>query len=219
MCGPSEEQKQLAAKEDSFASMLQTNYGANFGAQSNILSQLTNIFTPIAEAGPDQTGWGPQETAAVNTQIGEGVAANYAKATQALNTSLAARGGGNEVLPTGSEAALKGGIATAAANQQSGEQLAATEANYAQGRQNFGNATSGLNALSQEYNPNAIAGQATTAQNAAFGQETKIQDMKNQEVADIAGGIVGLGMDAATFGAGAMGGAGFQGGLKALTGA
>ena len=187
ICGSSSQERDLASQESSFASTLNANYAQNFGKQSDILSQLTNIFTPIAEAGPDQQGWGPQERAAVNTQIGEGVGSNYAKATEALNTQLSARGGGNEFLPTGSEAALRGGIATAAANQQSGEQLAATEANYAQGRSNFGQATAGLNALSQEYNPNAIAGEATQANQSAFGQASKINQENNQWESDLAG--------------------------------
>ncbi len=194
MCGPSQQQQSLGASETSFANLLQANYSQNFGAQSQVFQNLNNIFTPIAQAGPDQQGWGPQEAAAVNTQIGEGVGSNYAKATQALNTQLSARGGGNEYLPTGSEAALQGGVAAAAANQQSSEQLGATEANYAQGRQNWQQATAGLNALGQEYNPNAIAGEGNQANQSAFGQATKIQDMKNQEQASIAGGIAGLAM-------------------------
>ena len=52
----------------------------------------------------------------------------------------------------------------------------------------------------------------------AFGEANTISQQQNQAVSDIAGGIVGLGMDAATFGAGAIGGGGLLGGLKALTG-
>lgn len=172
--------------------MLQANYSQNFGAQSAALQNLNNIFTPIAEAGPNQQGFNAQQLAAYNTQIGEGVGQNYAKASQALNTQLASQGGGNEFLPSGAAGALKSNLATAAANQQSQEQLAVTQANYATGRQNWQQATAGLNALVGEYNPNAIAGQATGATQGAFQDQTKVQDMKNQEVASIVGGITGL---------------------------
>jgi hypothetical protein len=172
--------------------LLQANYSQNFGAQSAALQNLNNIFTPIAEAGPNQQGFNAQQLAAYNTQIGEGVGQNYAKASQALNTQLASQGGGNEFLPSGAAGALKSNLATAAANQQSQEQLAVTQANYATGRQNWQQATAGLNALVGEYNPNAIAGQATGATQGAFQDQTKVQDMKNQEVASIVGGITGL---------------------------
>ena len=220
MCGPSSQQEALAGQGANFSTILSSNYAKNFGAQSQILQNLTNMFTPIAEAGPDQQGFGANELAALNTQAGEGVGRNYAKAGQALNTVLGSRGGGNEVLPTGAAATLRGNLAASAANELSGEQLNITRANYAQGRQNWSQATAGLDALAQQYNPNAIAGEATTANQNAFGEATKIQDMKNQEQAAIAGGIASIGMDAATFGAGALGGGGFDlaGGLQALTG-
>jgi hypothetical protein len=197
--------------------MLQSNYAQNFGAQSAALQSLNNIFTPIAEAGPDQQGFGSHELTALNTAAGENVGQNYAKAERSLNTSLAARGGGNEFLPSGAKDQLHTALGAAAANQMSEDQLAITKANYDQGRANFGNATAGLNALAQEYNPNPIANSASSSNEAAFGEATKIQDMQNQKEGAIAGGIAGLAMSAATFGAGALGGGGLKGGLSALS--
>lgn len=217
MCGPSQSQKSLADQESSFSTMLSQNYAKNFGAQSEILQNLTRMFTPIAERGPDQQGFGAEELAALNTQSNEGVGANYTKASQALNNTLAARGGGNEVLPTGARAALQERVASSAANELSQEQLGITRANYAQGRSNWTQATAGLNALGQEYNPNAIAGEATGANQGAFNEQTKVQEMKNQRESAIAGGISSLAMTGLTFGAGAMGGGGFAGGMKALS--
>lgn len=217
MCGPSHEQKQLAASESDFATTLKGNYAKNFAAQSDILQSLTRMFTPIAQAGPDQQGFGPQELAALNTQAGEGVGRNYGKAAQSLNTVLDSRGGGNEILPTGADAALRGSLASSAASELSQEELGITRANYAQGRSNWSQATAGLNALAGEYNPNAIAGEATGANQSAFSEATKIQEMQNQKEQAIAGGITSLAMGAATFGMGAASG-GFSGGLSALTG-
>jgi len=192
MCGPSSQQKMLEGSEASFSQMLAANYQTNFAAQSQILQNLTSMFTPIAEAGPDQQGFGPQELAALETQAGTGVGTNYAKAAQALNTGLAARGGGNEFLPTGSSAALQSQLATSAASELSQEQLGITRANYAQGRQNWQQATAGLNALAGEYNPNALASEASGANKSAFGEATQIQEMQNQMEAGIAGGITSL---------------------------
>src|SRR5260370_30875175 len=162
------------------------------------------MLTPIAQAGPDQQGYGPRELAALNTATGEGIGADYAKASQALNTTLAARGGGNEFLPTGARAALKGSLASAAANELSRANIGITEANYAQGRQNWGQATAGLNALAQEYSPNASASGAQGGFSSAFGMYDKIQQEKNQKEASIAGGIASLATGALTFGMGGL---------------
>lgn len=220
MCGPSAAENQSLAEQNSLTSSIQSAFNGLFASQSQINSLLTNQLTPIAEAGPDQQGFGPQELAALTTKAGEGVGANYAKASEALNNQLAAQGGGNAYLPTGARAALKGSLATAAANQMSNEELAITNANYTQGRQNWQQATSGLQALSAQMNPAAYSGQAVSANEGGFSMASQINQQKNQEYADIAGGVLGLGMDAASFGAGALGGGGFDfaGGLQALTG-
>lgn len=192
MCGPSDQEKQLNAQESKFSNMLMGNYANYFGKQSAVLDNLNNYLTPIAEAGPTQQGWAAPEVAAVNTQIGETTGQNYAKAAQALGNQLSAEGGGNAYLPSGAANTLKAQIATAAAAQQSSENLAATEANYAQGRQNWQQATAGLQELGQQYNPSAIASEASGANQSAFGQADKIQQENNQLAKDIAGGITGL---------------------------
>lgn len=218
MCGPSQQEKTAQAVQTDITSTLRANYNDYFSKQSGILDKLNGILTPIAQAGPDQQGWGADERAAINTQIGEGVGNNYAKASQALNNTLAARGGGNEMLPTGARAALQGSLASSAANQISGEQLSATRANYDQGRANWQHAVGGLDALAGRYNPTAIGSEMSSSNSSAFNMADKISQEQNQKEAEIAGGITSLAMGGLTFGAGAMGGGGFAGGLKALTG-
>lgn len=192
MCGPSDQEKQLNAEESKFSNMLMGNYADYFGKQSAVLDRINNYLTPIAEAGPTQQGWAAPEVAAVNTQIGEGTGGNYAKAAQALGNQLSAEGGGNAYLPNGAANTLKAQVATAAAAQQSSESLAATEANYAQGHQNWEQATAGLQELGNQYSPSSMASEATSANQSAFGQADKIQQENNQLAKDIAGGITGL---------------------------
>jgi hypothetical protein len=193
MCGPDSAENQDLTQQNSLTNTIQQAFNGRFASQSQINSLLTNALTPIAQAGPDQQGFGPQELAALNTSVGEGVGQNYAKATQALNNNLAARGGGNEMLPTGSQAALKGSLAASAANQLSSEQSQITQANYATGRQNFQSATAGLNALSAEMNPGQFSGQAIQSNEGAFGMASQINQQQNQKWADIAGGVEALG--------------------------
>jgi hypothetical protein len=217
-------------QQASLASTLQANYNQYFANQSEVLGRLNNIFTPIAQAGPDQQGFGAQELAALNTGAMEGVGANYTKASQALNTTLASRGGGNEFLPNGAKAALKATLASSAANEMSRQQQKITEANYAQGRKNFEEATAGLDSLAKVYSPTAIAEGAQEGFKSSFAMADKIQQERNQKQASIAGGITALGLDAATFGAGGLANLGtgesfgeglgdfFKGGLSALGG-
>ena len=204
MCGPSHQEEAIAGQQQSLSTLLSSDFSQRFDQQSEALQNLSNMLTPIAEAGPDQAGFGANELAALGTQVGEGVGANYAKASQALNTTLAARGGGSEVLPTGASAALKGTLASSAANELSRQQTQITEANYATGRQNWQQATAGLNALAGEFNPGQFSGQAQKGFEDAFGEANQIQQEKGQETASILGGVAALGMDAATFGAGAL---------------
>jgi hypothetical protein len=221
ICGPSGQEKAIAGQQQDLSTLLSSDFSQRFGQQSAVLQNLNNMLTPIAQAGPDQQGFGAQELAALNTQAGESIGANYSKATQSLQNVLASRGGGNEFLPTGARSALQETLASSAADQMSKEQLGITRANYGQGRQNWQEATAGLSALANQYNPGEFSGQAQKGFDSAFGMADKIQQEKNQQQMAIAGGIAALGMDAATFGAGALEGTqgfDFQGGLSKLSG-
>jgi hypothetical protein len=172
--------------------LLQGQYATNFADQAGVLQNMNNVYTPIFQAGPDQQGFEPQQLAALNTEAGEGVAANYAKAQTSLNNTLAARGGGNEYLPTGGEDTLRQTAANAAANQSSQESLAITNANYNQGRQNWQTAAGGLQALQADYAPGQLAGETSASNQSAFGEAKTVQEQKNQEQMAIAGGITSL---------------------------
>jgi hypothetical protein len=204
MCGPSGQEQAIAGQQQNLSTILASHFGERFGQQSAVLQNLNNLLTPISLAGPDQQGFGPQELAALNTQASEGVGANYAKASVALNNVLAARGGGQEFLPTGAAASLKGTLASAAADTLSREQSAITTANYGQGRQNWQQATAGLSALANQYDPTAFSGQSQSGYNSAFGMAHTINQEQSQKEAAIAGGIAALGLGAATFGAGGI---------------
>jgi hypothetical protein len=204
VCGPNAAETASATQESGLATSLNSSFAKNFGAQSDILQNLTNTLTPIAEAGPGQQGFGTQELAALNTQASQGVGQNYDKAQRSLQNNLASRGGGNEMLPNGADASLKANLASQAANQQSNADLAITNANYTQGRQNWQNATSQLESVGQMENPGQYAGLATSANQVGYNEQTTNSNMAAQQFGEIAGGIsglVGAGMDVATGGA------------------
>lgn len=196
---------------------MSANYNQRFQNQSDLLSNLNNVLTPISQAGPSQEGFSAGEKAALNTQAINSSGAAAKNAMQATQGRLAGRGG-DSGLQSGVDQQILAGTASASANQLANAQLGIKEADYTQGRQNWTQANAGLQQLGQQYNPAAFGEQATAQNASAFKEADQIQQEKNQAQADIAGGITSLAMDAATFGVGAAGGGGFAGGLNALKG-
>lgn len=207
MCGPSGAQKQIANEQSGFFSQLQNSYAANFGANSAILSSLTNALEPILQGGPNQQGFSQAENAALTgSAINNAAAAN--RNAQVIAGSAA---GGNTGVTTGGQKQLQAQIASGVGNNLSNNLNSINLANYAQGRQNFFGAESALGGVAAGYNPIAYAGAANNAGGQAFNEATQIRNMQNQEQADIGGAIAGLALAPFTGGMS-------LGGLKGLMG-
>lgn len=190
--GSSSQETSNQAQTQGLANTYAADFNQNYASQQGILKGLQNAYTPIVQAGPGQQGYAPQELAALQTTAGEGVGNNYSKASQALNNQLAARGGGNEVLPSGAAAALKGQLASSAAATNSQENLAITQGNYQQGRANWQNALSGLANVSQQEAPGQYGKLASDEMSTAFGQANTIQKQKSNEMGNILGTVTGI---------------------------
>src|ERR1019366_3677671 len=93
MCGPTGAEKSLAAQQQQYSQTVQNNYSTLFGEQQGAMSNLSNLLTPIAEAGANQSGMSAAELAAQNTQALDTTGANYANAARAVGNQLAGRGG------------------------------------------------------------------------------------------------------------------------------
>lgn len=186
MCGPSGAQKSLAGEQASFFNDLMASYQQNFGQQQAIFSSINKALEPILEAGPNQQGFSAAENAALT-----GAAIN-SNATQARNAEVVAGSsvGGNTGVTTGGTKQLEAQIASTAGTALSSEENKINLANAQLGRQNFFSAEAGLGGLAGLENPNP--GAVTSAGNSAFGSATTVQNMRNQEEADIAGGVAGL---------------------------
>ena len=96
-CGATGGQREIASSQQSFMNQLDSDFAANFGAQSDIYKNLTQSLTPILQAGPNQQGFSPEELAAMNTSAINTTGAAYRNAAQARQGALAGRG-----LPGGS---------------------------------------------------------------------------------------------------------------------
>lgn len=228
MCGPGAASTQLAGNAQSLSDVMNANYNQRFANQSQLLNSLSGVLTPISQAGPSQQGMSAGEQAVLNTQAINSAGAAAKSAAQATAGALAGRGGSSG-LQSGVDAQIIASQKSASANQLANAQLGIQEKNYDLGRANWQAATQGLNALAGQYDVSQLGQQALGANSNAFQESDTIQQEKNQEQADIAGGITSLAMDAATFGAGGLAGlaaspAGasqpgsfFSSGLKALT--
>jgi hypothetical protein len=172
MCGTNSDQTEITAEQKQFYQTLTDQYTSIFGQQQAITGALTSAYLPILQAGPSQTGFSPSEDTALRTQNTEGVATDYAQAQKATAQLLAARGGGNTLLPSSVSSNILAQNTTAAAAQRAQGENQITQANYAQGYQNWNTAASVLGSTAGLINPNAYSGQATGAGSAASTSAT-----------------------------------------------
>jgi len=167
MCGDNTDLKNISTEQDDFYKKLSAQYDTVFGQNQAILGTLTSAFTPILEAGPSQLGFSSQQETAMRTQNLESTATNYAQAQRATANILAARGGGNTLLPSSVDANLIAQNAAAAAAQRTQGDLAITNANYDRGYQNWNTAANVLGSTAGLLNPTGYAGVTTNAGSAA----------------------------------------------------
>ena len=179
MCGSNQQQTDISDAQQQFYTNLTQQYSTIFGENQAITGALTSAFTPILEAGPSQTGFSPSEENALNTQNTEGVATNYAADQKATADILAARGGGNTLLPSSVDSTLLAQNTNQAAAQRAAGANTITQANYAQGYQNWQNAAGVLGSTANLLNPTAYSGAATTAGGAASTSAYQVAEAAN----------------------------------------
>ena len=237
--GASAAQEDLATQQAQFYKTMSANYATQFANNAAILSSLQTSFQPILDAGINQFGFNPAETAALRTQASEGTAQNYAAASKSLGQSLAANSGGTgkfspvaaggeTYIPSGQAGQIESDLAVKAAAQESAAQLGITTTGYEQGRSNYLTAASALGGVAGQYNPLGYASATTGSGTSAFNSATEVQKMNNAAspwgaIGGILGGVAGsfLGPIGASFGSkigGAIGGAGSGGGSQDTAG-
>lgn len=163
MCGATQQQQDLSNEEGDFYKQLTQQYSTIFGQNQAITGALTTAFQPILAAGPSQTGFSPSEENALRTQNTENVATDYAQAQRATAQILAARGGGDDLLPSSVNANILAQNANQAAAQRAAGENSITQQNYERGYQNWQSAAQVLGSTAGLLNPNAYAGSASGA--------------------------------------------------------
>jgi hypothetical protein len=179
MCGSTSGQQQISDSQQQMYQTLNQNYATTFGQDQAITSALTAQFQPILAAGPNQQGFSPGETQALNTGATENIAQNYAQAQKATAQQLAARGGGNTLLPSSVSANILAQGTNAAAAQRASAQNTIQQASYAQGYQNWQQAAGVLSNTAGLINPLGYAGASTGAGTAAANTANQIAQQQN----------------------------------------
>jgi len=181
MCGASQQQKDISNEENEFYQQLTQQYSTVFGQSQAITGALTSAFTPILAAGPSQTGFSPSEENALQTQNTQNVATNYAQAQKATAQVLAAQGGGggNPLLPSSVNANILAQNTNQAALQRAQGQNTITQANYAQGYQNWQQAAGVLSSTAGLLSPTSFGGMTNTAGGSAMTGATQVANSAN----------------------------------------
>lgn len=174
MCGATQQQKDITDEQQAFYKQLTDQYATVFGQNQAITGALTSAFTPILQAGPSQTGFSQGERQSLETQNTENVATDYAQAQRATAGILAARGGGNTLLPSSVDANILAQNTTAAAAQRAAGSNQIAQADYAQGYQNWQSAANVLGSTAGLLNPTGYAGVATGAGTSASNSATQV---------------------------------------------
>src|ERR1700676_4802870 len=116
--GPSSAEQSIATNEQSLGQTLGDAFHEQFGQQEGVLGNLNQQLTPIANLGPSQQGFSPQELAAMNSAAINNAGAAARNAQQQTGAILAGEGGGGTSgLTSGIEAQIRGSEASAAANE------------------------------------------------------------------------------------------------------
>jgi len=206
MCGPSSAQNTVQSDQLDLTKQLMNENSQIYGQQSGILQTLNNTFAPILAQGPDQTGFGKNELTALNTQNTDTTAENFAQAQRTLNENRAAEGGGNTFEPSGAAASEDESLAATAEASKSANQNQITEANYAQGRQNFNTAARVLGTTASTLNPTGAANAATSSGSAASSTANTIAAQSNSVWSSVLGALGGVASTAiGNFGGGKSG--------------
>lgn len=218
--GPTQSAQDFSNRQNNLALAMNNDFSERFGEQSDVFKNLTSQLTPIANLGPNQQGFSPQELAAMNSQAINNAGAASRNAQQSVGNALAGQGGGGTSgLVSGIESQIRGTVASNSANELASAQNQITQNNYETGRQNFWQSTAGEQTLANAENPTPYGQMAQSslaeAQNSA-AEIDKEKQARSDSWGGLAKGLIGAGADVLTGGlSGGLQGA-WSAGKKAL---
>jgi hypothetical protein len=190
--GATEGEKGIAKDEAEFMSNLQGEQATQFANEQQAQQQIQAAWSPIIAGGPYQYGFSTAEDQQLQQNIVNQGAEATANSINATELREQQQSGGAATAPTGAQTALEAQV------RQTGAQSTATNlaneklAGYEQGSKLFSEATGAEQSVAQLANPNAYAGAATSAGNAALdAQQVMQQANANSLGMKLLGGVVG----------------------------
>ena len=175
-----------------FSQQLQSDFATTFGQNQGLFKQLSGV---LQQALTNPQGYSPAALAAMRTSATDTIASQTQAAKVAAGNYAATHGG--SALPSGVNAQIAGGIATAGAQSQAQAQNQITQANEDLRQQNYWRAISGLGSVMGENNPLGYAGAQTGASNASTGAGNLLLQSQQAGWANVGGiisGVAGLGL-------------------------
>jgi len=192
VCGPTSQEKELQASSANFSSMLQKNYFSRYASQGNVLDAINRSLSPILAAGPSQRGFAAPQLSALQTAAINAAGANFRNVSQAARTFGAGQGGGGTSgMTSGIQKQIESSIASQAASTLGSQELGITQADYAQGSQNYWRAAGGAQALAAGYSPSSEMSGAIGEGEASYKQASDIASQAPGQ--QIAGFVTALG--------------------------
>ncbi len=213
-CGASGDLKQLGKSQLGFFNNMVTQAQSIFGNSSNVFNSLIKTFSPIVGAGLNQEGLSAPEKAALESEAVTQSGIQTRNAMQAVKEANAAYGGGNMVLPGGSETARIIQVANAGAENTANQLNKIDLESKELGRANYFKAAAGLAEAPSVFNPATESENAATgAGNSAANTENAISQQNNSWVSSVTGALGGIAGSVVTGGFSNLGkGVGFFGG-------
>jgi hypothetical protein len=180
MCDASSQQKSAAGTLNTLTKNIMGQVSQVFGNDQTVFANLMNANQSIVAGGPGQQGFSQAELNSMTSQAITNNANQYRNVAGAAKAGQAAFGGGNTALESGATTAANLGIAEAAAANTSNQLAGITQADYAQGNQNFWRAQQGEQGAAGTFNNMANLNQsATNAANSNLNAQTQIGNASN----------------------------------------
>lgn len=193
MCGATQAQTDLQTAQANFYNTMVQNYNQVYGEQQSVLNAVTTSLAPIIAAGINQEGFSAAEKTSLMTSATEGVARGYQQAQQALNAKQAAAGGTAATnIQSGATQQVSEELASEAVQTQASEEQQITQADYAQGRQNYLAAVQAEEGAAGLLNATGVSGAATSAGSAEGTTANQIAQANNSVWTSVIGALGGV---------------------------
>jgi len=198
-------QTQQLAADQAFQKMMTSDYQTTFGQDQQLFNNLTTGLSQITAAGPGQQGYTAPELASLNSQNINAAAASNSKLQTAIGENAATKGTADPGVESGVVQAERAAAATNVDTAMNNRAAEITQQDYATGRQNYWDATKGLESAPGAFqDPASQFANATSNSYKNTGSQADANQQASQEGIDSTLGLItGLASSGATAFAGA----------------